>query len=167
MEILSFHRCMCTINVDPMIYGFWNIRCDRQKFLSFWAIFCPFSPPDNPENRNLKLKKTPGDIVILQISTINDNFLMYGSWDMERDRQNFLSFWTVFCPFTLRRPPPPPPPPSPPSRKSKFWKHEKNNWRYYHFTNITDCHIMHGSSDMEWNGQKFLSFWTVFCPFTP
>ena len=25
--------------------------------------------------------------------------MMYGSWDMEHDRQNFLSFWTVFCPI--------------------------------------------------------------------
>ena len=26
--------------------------------------------------------------------------MMYGSWDMKRDRQNFLSFWTICCPFT-------------------------------------------------------------------
>ena len=26
---------------------------------------------------------------------------MYGSRDMEHDTQNILSFWTVFCPFTL------------------------------------------------------------------
>ena len=25
---------------------------------------------------------------------------MYGSWDMEHDRHKFLSFWTIFCPFT-------------------------------------------------------------------
>ena len=25
---------------------------------------------------------------------------MYGSRDMEQNRQNFLSFWTTFCPFT-------------------------------------------------------------------
>ena len=24
-----------------------------------------------------------------------------GSWDMERDRQNFFWFWTISCPFTL------------------------------------------------------------------
>ena len=76
----------------------WNIRCDRQKFLSFWAIFCSFSPLLTWEIKILKLKKTPGDI-ILNIFTINDNH-MYGFWNIERDRQNFLSFWTVFCPFT-------------------------------------------------------------------
>ena len=35
---------MCTMNEDHMIYSSWNIRCDRQNFLSFWAIFCPLSP---------------------------------------------------------------------------------------------------------------------------
>ena len=40
-----------------------------------------------------------GDIIILQMYTINHNHMMYSSWDMERDRQNFSSFWTVFCPF--------------------------------------------------------------------
>ena len=32
--------------------------------------------------------------------TTNDNHMMYSSWDMKHDRQNFLSFWTVFCHFT-------------------------------------------------------------------
>ena len=26
--------------------------------------------------------------------------MVYGSWDSEQNRQNFLSFWTIFCPFT-------------------------------------------------------------------
>ena len=41
------------------------------------------------------MKKMPGGIVILQMRTINDN----RSRDMECDRQNFLSFWTLFFPF--------------------------------------------------------------------
>ena len=44
LEILSFYTSMCTINEDHVIYRSWNIRCDRQKFLSFWAIFYLFSP---------------------------------------------------------------------------------------------------------------------------
>ena len=42
----------------------------------------------------------PGDIIILQISTINDNYKIYGSRDMERSGHNFLSFWAIFCLFT-------------------------------------------------------------------
>ena len=26
--------------------------------------------------------------------------MMYGCWDMEHDRHNFLLFWTIFCSFT-------------------------------------------------------------------
>ena len=46
----------------------------------------------DPENQNFeKMKKAPGDIIILHKSTINDNHMMYGSWDMKRDWQMFLS----------------------------------------------------------------------------
>ena len=37
--------------------------------------------------------------MILHMCTINDNHMMYGSWNMEHDRQNALSFWTIFCTF--------------------------------------------------------------------
>ena len=100
LEILSFYTYMCTINEDHMIHGSWNIRSNRQKFSTFWVIFCPFSPLTTWKLNILTLKKTPGDIIILHICTINDNHMMYGFWDMEHGRQNFLSFWTVCCPFT-------------------------------------------------------------------
>ena len=100
LEILSFYTYICTINEDHIIYGSWNIRCDRQKFLTFWAIFYPFSPLTTWKIKILTLKKTPGDIIILHICTINYNHMMYSSWDKEHDRHNFLPFWTVFCPFT-------------------------------------------------------------------
>ena len=71
---------MRSINEDHMIYGSRNIGHDRQNFLSFWAIFCPFTPPppDDLENQNFeKLKKTSGVIINLHIRTINDNHMMY------------------------------------------------------------------------------------------
>ena len=45
------------------------------------------------------MKKPPGDIIILHMCTVNINHIMYGSWDMERDRHNFSSFWTIFLHF--------------------------------------------------------------------
>ena len=42
----------------------------------------------------------PGDTIILQLCTTNDNHMMYGSWDRVCNRQIFFSFWTIFCPFT-------------------------------------------------------------------
>ena len=162
-----------------MIYDSWNIRCIKQTFLSFWDIFCPFTPwqprkskcweiknipgdiiilhmctindnhmclvpeiwstidkffvildhflpsypTNNPKNKYFekmkkKKKKTSRDIIMLQRCTINDNHMLYGSWDMERDRQNSLSFWTFFCPFTPLT-----------TWKINFWKNEKNTCR--------------------------------------
>ena len=64
-----------------------------QNSLSFWAIFCPFTPLTTRKIKILKKKKKmPGDITILHKCTINDNHVIYGSWDMKHDRQNFLSF---------------------------------------------------------------------------
>ena len=70
-------------------------------------IFCHFGlffallPPNNPKLKFEKMKKMPRDIIILHMFTINDNYMMYCSWDIEHDGQNFLSFWTISCPFTL------------------------------------------------------------------
>ena len=172
LEILSLYTYMCTINEGHMIYGSWNVRCNGQKFLSFWVLFLLFQPPENPKNQNFKiekkhleisfyifapylriiwymapqtwsmtdrivilnhflpfyppnslknqnfekLKKMPRDIIILHMCTLNDNNMMYGSWDMECDRQNFMSFWTIFCPFTPLK-----------TRKIKILKNWKKN----------------------------------------
>ena len=94
---------MCIINDNHMMYGSWDIERERQNVLSFWTIFCLFTPlttwkikifkkwKKNNKKKQQK-KKTPEDIIILHKCTINDNHMMYGSWYMKRDRQNFLSF---------------------------------------------------------------------------
>ena len=52
---------------------------NRQNFLSSWTIFCPFAL-NNLENQNFeKIKKMPGDIIILHMCAINENHMMYGS----------------------------------------------------------------------------------------
>ena len=99
-HIIILH--MCTINDNHIMYGSWDIKCHRQNFLSFQTMFCPFYPPKKLKNQILKkLKKMSWDIILLHMHTINDNHMMYGSWDMERDGQNFLSFWTILCHITL------------------------------------------------------------------
>ena len=100
-------------------------------------VFCHFGPffalfllrPSNSENQNFeKLKKTPGDIIILHMYTIIDNHVMYGSWNMECDGHFVLSFWTIFCPFN----------PSPlTTQKLKIKKkNEKSTWRCHHSTHL-------------------------------
>ena len=123
-------------------------------FESFFVLL----PPNNPKNQKFeKLKKTPGNIIILHKCTINENHMMYGSWDMECDRQNFLSFWTAFCPFT--------PITTGKIRILKKWticlEITLHKWTKNH------DHMLHGSWNMAHTGCKcYFSFWAIFCPFT-
>ena len=90
-------------------YDIGSLKCKvrQTKILSFWVIFCPFSRLTTQKIKILKLEKAPEDIIILHIRTIHYNHMIYVSWDMELDEQNFLSFWTVFCLFTSPTPPHP------------------------------------------------------------
>ena len=86
------------------------------------GYFLPFNLSNSPRNQNFtKMKKTPGDIIILHMCIINYHQVMYSSWYMVHDRCNYnFSFWAIFCPL-------------PPISPKRFWKNEKNAWRYYHF----------------------------------
>ena len=104
LETLSFYTFMCTINEDHMIYGSWNIRCNRQKFSSFWAIFWPFSPLTTWKIKILKLKETPGDIIILHICTINDHLHHMVPEIWSATDRIFCHSWPLFAllpPLTL------------------------------------------------------------------
>ena len=84
-------------------YDVWFLSYGAQQayFFIIRDQFLPFYPPNNPENLNFeKMKKTPGDIIILHKSTVIDNHMMYDSWDMKHSRQNLL-FWAIFFPFTF------------------------------------------------------------------
>ena len=84
-------------------YGVWFLRYNAQGTSSFVILghFLSFNPAHNLENQHFeKIEKRPRDIIVLHVSTINENHMMYGSWDMEPDKQNFMSFFAIFCPFT-------------------------------------------------------------------
>ena len=74
------------------------------------------------------------------------------------DMQNFLSFSTIFFPFTPLT-----------TTESKFWKNEKSNWIRHHFTHCTNnhYHMMYVSWYMECTRHTFLSFWVTVYPFSP
>ena len=83
-------------------YDVWFLRYGAQQteFFSFWTIFCPFTLLTTQKIKVLKnWKKMPRD-TISHKCTINDNHMMYNTWDMKHNRQNFLSFWAIFSPFT-------------------------------------------------------------------
>ena len=95
-DIIILH--MCTINDNHIMHGSWDQELGGQGFFSFWTVFCPFTHPMDQENQNFEnIKIRPGDIIILQICTINDNHIMYGSWYIECNRQNFCCFGLFFA----------------------------------------------------------------------
>ena len=70
---------MCTINDNHMMYGSSDMERDGQNFLSFWAIF-PLLPPNNPKNQNFeKMKKKPGNFIILHKCTKNHVHMLHCS----------------------------------------------------------------------------------------
>ena len=98
--ISSFYTCVTKISI------IWYIVLEIRSETEFFVIlghFLPYYFSNDQENQNFqKRKKLPGDVILLHMCAINDDHMMYGSWDMEHDRF-FLSFWTIFCPFTLLR----------------------------------------------------------------
>ena len=74
---------MCTLNQDHMIYN----------FLLFWPFFALSSPWQPRKSKFWKTEKYT--LRYYHFTHVFHKWLMmYGSWDMKRDRQNFLSFWT-------------------------------------------------------------------------
>ena len=101
---ISFYTCVPRMTIISCMVP--EIRSATNRFfLSFSAIFYL---PNLLINRKIKImrnEKTPEDIIILHLCTINYDHMMYGSWDMEHNRH---FFWPVFALLT-----PPPPPPTP------------------------------------------------------
>ena len=67
-NIIILHKCVK--NVNHMMYSCWDMKCNRQNYLSFWVSLCPFTPTINPKNQNIykNENKTPGDVIILHKS---------------------------------------------------------------------------------------------------
>ena len=139
---------MCTTNYNHMMYGSWDMeRVTDSSFCYFGMFFCPFTPLTTRKIKIFKKwKKKPGDIIILHMSKINDNNMMYGSWNIERDGHNFLSFWTIFYTFTPLT-----------TQKIKILKKWTKAWRYIilHMCTINDNHMMYGSSAIKSYRQNF------------
>ena len=125
--------------------------------MSFWEILCPFNPTDNLENQDLNIQKNTW--TYYHFTNFHHKWQSYNvSFLRHKARQAiFLSFWTVF--YSLPYKP----------RKSKFWKNEKTPRRYYQFTHVYrnwqsyDVWYLRYQCDRQFS----LSFWTIFCPFTP
>ena len=81
---------MCTKTPDHMVFTSWDMGATH-NFLSFWVIFCPFTPLLAPKIKNWKKIRR---YFLFHMCTINKD-----SWDIRHNRQKFLSFWAIFYPF--------------------------------------------------------------------
>ena len=98
---------------------------NRQSFSSFWEIFCPFPPLLIQKIKILKNWKKLLEILSFYTGVIlSDGHMMYGSWDMERDRQ-FCHFGPYFSFY------------HPNNRKNQnFEKKEKREKKNAFYTNV-------------------------------
>ena len=72
--------CWWTLK-NPKNQNFEKMKKNCWRYHHFiLGYFLPLYLPNNPENQNFeKMKKTPEDIIILHMSTINQNHVMYDS----------------------------------------------------------------------------------------
>ena len=101
LEILSFYTCVSQMIIWCMVP---EILSTTDKIFCHFGLFFALLPPNNPKNQNFeKMKKIPRGSIILNMSTINENHIMYDSWDTERDRivSHFGTFFALLHPLPL------------------------------------------------------------------
>ena len=143
-----------------MMYGSWDNERNGQIFLSFWTIFWFFIPLTTQKIKILeKYKKTWRYYHSTHVYHLNDNHMIYCSWDMEHDRQNFVildHFLLFYPPNNLKN--------------QNFEKMKKNRDDIIILQKCTKNHdhiMLHCSWDVAHDGCDYFSFWAIFCPVTP
>ena len=118
-------------------YDVWFLRYKVQR-IEFFVIFLPFDPPNKPKKQNFeKIKKGSGDIIILHLCTTHDNHMMYGSWDIEHDRQNFFVILGYFLPLYL--------PNNPENQNFEKMKKTPEDIIILHMSTINQNHVIYDS----------------------
>ena len=91
-------------------------------------------------------------------------YMMYGSWDIEHNRQNVLSFWAIFCSFIPLKTWVP--------KMKIIWCMISEIWsttdRIFIILDYLLPIIKYMAREI-WSATDriFLSSWAIFCPFTP
>ena len=98
LEMLSLYTCEPNITIIwSILPEIWNTT-DR-TFCHFGLFFVLLPPWQPRKSKFWKNEKMTVDIIILHMCTINENHMMYGSWDMECDRQSFFLILDNFLPL--------------------------------------------------------------------
>ena len=100
-------------------YALLFLRCgmwQMELLLLIWGYFLPFYPPNSLKNENFKkMKKNPGDVIILHRCTKDHDHMPYCLWDMVDDGCScYFSSWLFLALLPPQQP-----------EKWKFLKNEK------------------------------------------
>ena len=140
-----------------MMYGSWDREHNRHNFLSFWTVFCTFTPLWTQKIKIfIKMEKTPEDIIILKtyITVI---------WCMVPEiwynwRTEFFVILDYFLHFYLLN--------NPKNQNFEKLKKASRDIIILHKCTKNYDHMLYCSWDMAHNGFNYFSFWAIFCPFT-
>ena len=87
-KILSFYTCVPQMTIIGCMVPEITSRTESFVILGYFLPFYPLT---------IQKIKSPGDIIILNVSIINQNHIMYDPWDMECNRHNFSYFGPFFA----------------------------------------------------------------------
>ena len=122
------------LHIVTKISIIWYIVLEIRSETEFFAIlghFLTYYFPNDQENQNFqKRKKLPGDVILLHMCAINDDHMMYGSWDMEHDR--FFVILDYFLPFY--------PPKNPKNQTFEKMKKTREDINILHMCTINNNH---------------------------
>ena len=126
LEISSFYILVSEIMIiSYTVPEIWHMT-DVIVIFHF-GLFFALLPLMAQKIKTSRLKKMPGDIIILHKCTKIHDHMLYCSWHMVCETWNcHFSFWAIFCPFTLLTAP-----------KILISKNKwKNTRRYHHLTQM-------------------------------
>ena len=87
-------------------------------------------------------------------STINEDHMMYGSWDIRDDRQFFCYFGPFYCPFD-----------SPNNPKNQIFEKMDKSLKILSYLWYTNDIIWYMLPEIWSITDNFLLFWVIFCSF--
>ena len=132
LELSSFYT---SVPKTTIMWGTVHEIQSETIFLSFWAIFCSLTLLTTQRIKILKKwTKSPRYIIIWYKCTINDNHMIYGSWNINCIKQIFFVILGHFLPFY---------PPNSSAQKMKI----SNKWKIWmemssFFTRVTKIMII-------------------------
>ena len=122
-----------------MVPEIWSVT---DRMLCHFGPFFALLPLKNLKNQNFeKMKKVPGDVIILHKCTKNHDHMLHCSWDTICDKCNsFFYFGLCFGPLT--------------TQKIKILKKWKKTWRYHHFTQVYQKYWSHDVQFLKYGVQQ-------------